>query len=117
MLMMELLLLHLGRIKSNFVNGPKTETDGVDIFVKYEDDYADGIMAVLVLKLHMLLDYSVDAYMKGGVQVAAAYECAGYFNINNTCRSMPDLKAKAFLNYTTDAHNLYGAVNYISSFL
>ena len=36
----------IGRIKSLFVNGPKTETDGVDIFVKYEDAYADGIMAV-----------------------------------------------------------------------
>ena len=34
------------------------------------------------------------------LQVAAAYECAGYFNINNPCRSMPDLKGKAFVNYT-----------------
>ena len=30
---------------------------------------------------------------------------------------MPDLKAKAFLNYTTAEHNLYGAVNYISSYI
>jgi len=105
----------IGRIKSNFVNGPKTETDGIDIFVKYEDTYADGIMAVGVEAAYVI-DYSVAAYSKGGVQVAGAYECAGYFNINNTCRSMPDLKAKAFLNYTTDEHNLYGAINYISSY-
>ena len=105
----------IGRIKSNFVNGPATETDGIDIFVKYEDAYADGIMAVGVEAAYVI-DYSVDAYSIGGVQVAGAYECAGYFNINNTCRSMPDLKAKAFLNYTTDEHNLYGAVNYISSY-
>ena len=105
----------IGRIKSNFVNGPKTETDGIDIFVKYEDAYADGIMAVGVEAAYVI-DYSVDAYMIGASEVAPAYECAGFFNINNTCRSMPDLKAKAFLNYTTDAHNLYGAVNYISSY-
>ena len=105
----------IGRIKSNFVNGPQTDTDGVDIFVKYEDAYADGIMAVGVEAAYVI-DYSVAAYSIGGVQVAGAYECAGYFNINNTCRSMPDLKAKAFLNYTTDEHNLYGAVNYISSY-
>ena len=73
-----------------------TETDGVDIFVKYEDDYADGVISAGVEAAYVI-DYSVDAYSKGGVQVAGAYECAGYFNINNTCRSMPDLKAKGSL--------------------
>ena len=29
---------------------------------------------------------------------------------------MPDLKAKGFVNYKTDNHNFYGAVNYISSY-
>ena len=105
----------IGRIKSFFVNGPQTDTDGIDIYVKWEDAYADGIMSAGVEAAYVI-DYSVAAYSKGGVQVAAAYECAGYFNINNTCRSMPDLKAKAFLNYATDSHNFYGAVNYISSY-
>lgn len=105
----------IGRIKSFFVNGPQTDTDGVDIYVKWEDAYADGIMSAGVEAAYVI-DYSVAAYSKGGVQVAAAYECAGYFNLNNTCRSMPDLKAKAFLNYATDEHNFYGAVNYISSY-
>ena len=106
----------IGRIKANFVNGPSTETDGLDIFVKYEDAYADGTMAVGVEAAYVM-DYSVAAYSIGGSEVAAAYECAGYFNINNTCRPMPDLKAKAFVNYTTDEHNVYGAVNYISSYV
>ena len=35
----------IGRIKSFFVNGPQTDTDGVDIYVKWEDAYADGIMS------------------------------------------------------------------------
>ena len=100
----------IGRIKSFFVNGPQTDTDGVDIFVKWEDVYADGIMSAGVEAAYVI-DYSVAAYSKGGVQVAGAYECAGYFNINNTCRSMPDLKALAFLNYATDSHNFYGAGN------
>ena len=105
----------IGRIKSLFVNGPQTETDGVDIFVKWEDAYANGIMSVGVEAAYVI-DYSVSAYSKSGVEVAPAYECAGYFNLENTCRSMPDLKAKAFLNYTADEHNFYGAINYISSY-
>ena len=29
---------------------------------------------------------------------------------------MPETKAKAFVNYQTDAHNFYGALNYIGSY-
>ena len=58
----------IGRIKSFFVNGPQTDTDGVDIFVKYEDAYADGIMAVGVEAAYVI-DYSVSAYSKGGSKV------------------------------------------------
>ena len=35
----------INRITTLFVNGPKTETDGLDIFVKYEDDYRAGTIS------------------------------------------------------------------------
>ncbi len=105
----------VARIQANFVNGPQTDTDGVDVFVKFEDDYANGVISAGV-EANYVIDYSVAAYTKGGAEIAAAYECAGYFNIENTCRSMPDLKAKAFINYKSDAHNFYGAINYIGSY-
>ncbi len=106
----------INRITSNFINGPAVETDGVDIFVKYENDYANGIISAGIEAAYVI-DYSVAAYNIGTTEVAAAYECAGYFNISNSCRSMPDLKAKGFVNYVTDEHNFYGAVNYISSYI
>ena len=105
----------VGRIAANFVNGPRTVTNGVDLFVEYETDYADG-MITTGLEANYVAKYSVDAYSKGGVEVAAAYDCDGYFNINNPCRPIPTMKGKAFVNYRTDAHNFYGAVNYISAY-
>ena len=54
--------------------------------------------------------------MKGAVTIAAAYDCDGFFNIENSCRSMPSTKGKLFVNYKTDQHNVYGAVNYISAY-
>tara|TARA_B100001057_G_scaffold340653_2_gene341459 strand:- start:5819 stop:8947 length:3129 start_codon:yes stop_codon:yes gene_type:complete len=105
----------IARIQANFVNGPKTETDGLDVFVKYESDYANGVISSGV-EANYVIDYEVDAYFKGGAKIADAFNCAGYFNIEKPCRSMPDLKAKAFLNYKTDAHNFYGAINYVSSY-
>ena len=47
--------------------------------------------------------------MKITVQIAGAYECAGFFNIK-PCRSMPEIKGKFFLNYQEDQHNFYGAI-------
>ena len=105
----------IARIETLYVNGPQTETDGIDIYVRWEDDYASGVLSA-GMEAAYVIDYSVAAYSKGGAQIASAYECAGYFNINNTCRSMPDLKSKAFVNYVTDQHNFYGAINYISSY-
>ena len=64
----------IGRIKANFVNGPATETDGVDIFVKYEDDYRNGVISAGVEAAYVI-DYSVDAYSIGGNQVAALTMC------------------------------------------
>ena len=105
----------VGRIASNFVNGPETLTNGVDFYVEYETDYANGVVQS-GLELNYVAKYDVAAYIKGGVTIAPAFECVGYFNINNTCRSMPDLKGKGFVRYTTDAHSFYGALNYISSY-
>ena len=68
------------------------------------------------LEANYVAKYSVDAYFKGTTKVADAYECDGYFNINNPCRPIPTMKGKAFVNYRTDAHNFYGAVNYISAY-
>jgi outer membrane receptor protein involved in Fe transport len=106
---------NVARIQSNYINGPETNTNGIDLFVQYEMDIANGSLAAGI-EANEILEYSVAAYMKGSVQIAAAYECAGYFNIENTCRSMPSRKAKAFVSYTDNIHNVYGAVNYISSY-
>ena len=105
----------VARIQSNYVNGPSTETDGIDLFVQYEMDIANGTLASGI-EATEILDYSVAAYIKNGVTIAGAYECAGFFNINNTCRSMPARKAKAFANYKDNVHNVYAAVNHIDSY-
>ena len=84
----------VGRITANYVNGPATTVNGVDLYIKFEDDYANGVIAA-GLEANYVAKYSVDAYMKGAVQVAANYECAGFFNINNPCRPC--------LLYTSDA--------------
>ena len=105
----------IGRIRSNFVNGAEVQTNGIDLFVKYETDYADGVLSA-GMEANWVLKYSTDAYNIGAVQIAGAFDCAGFFIINNACRSMPELKAKAFVNYIADKHNVYGAINHINAY-
>tara|TARA_Y100000022_G_scaffold190137_1_gene190038 strand:- start:1293 stop:3212 length:1920 start_codon:yes stop_codon:yes gene_type:complete len=105
----------IGRVQSNFVNGPSTLTNGIDLFIEYETNIGDGMLTA-GLEANYVAKYSVDAYTKGGVEIAGAYECAGFFNIENSCRSMPEMKGKAFVNYKTGVHNFYGALNYVSNY-
>ena len=83
-------------IASNFINGPETLTNGVDLYVQYETDYANGTITG-GMEVNYVAKYDVAAYNKGGVQIAAAYECAGYFNINNTCNF-------CVINYSTSSN-------------
>ena len=105
----------IGRIAVNMVNGPETLTNGVDLYIAYETDYADGVIKS-GLELNYVGKYSVAEYRKGTTLVNAAFECAGFFNIGNSCRSMADMKGKGFVNYRSGNHNVYAALNYISSY-
>jgi outer membrane receptor protein involved in Fe transport len=105
----------IGRIRASFVNGPEIQTNGLDLFVKYDTDYANGTLSAGI-EANWILKYSTDSYIKDSFAIAGAFDCAGFFNINNSCRSMPELKAKAFINYVTEKHNVYGALNHINAY-
>ena len=105
----------VARVKTNYINGPTTSTNGLDLFVQYEMDIANGSLATGI-EANEILEYAVESYSKGGVLIAGAYDCLGYVNDGLSCRPMPKRKAKAFVNYTDSMHNFYGAVSYISEY-
>ena len=105
----------VGIITSFYVNGPATKTSGIDYLVKYEGDVGAGTF-VAAFEGTSIQKYDVDPYLKGGVQIAAAYECAGYFNFSNSCRPMPKDKGKAYFSYTQDRFNTFVAINAIGSY-
>ena len=67
----------IGRIRSNFVNGAEVQTNGLDLFVKYETDYADGVLTA-GMEANWILKYSTRCYNIGAVQIAGAYDCDGF---------------------------------------
>ena len=106
----------LARIQANIVNGPATETDGIDFYVDYAMDMG-GNQVNVGLEGTYTMSYDVDAYYKGGVLIADAFEAAGYYNFDNNVRPIQDLKARAHVNVGIGATmNALLYVNYISDY-
>ncbi len=104
------------RIQANIINGPETETDGIDFYVDYAMDVG-GSQVNIGLEGTYTLSYDVDAYYKGGVLIADAYEAAGYYNFVNGQRPIQDLKSRAHINVGIGASmNALLYINYISDY-
>ncbi|MDK1024818.1 MAG: TonB-dependent receptor [Gammaproteobacteria bacterium] len=105
------------RIQANIVNGPRTETAGVDIFANYTMELA-GAEVSLGLEGTYTLRYDVDAYILNGVKVADAFEAAGFYNFENGVRPIQDLKLRAHVNvaFLGGRHNVLTYVNYVSDY-
>ena len=54
----------VGRIASNYINGPETLTNGIDLYVQYETDYANGTITT-GMEVNYVAKYDVAAYNKG----------------------------------------------------
>ncbi|MBQ73904.1 MAG: TonB-dependent receptor [Gammaproteobacteria bacterium] len=104
------------RIQANIVNGPHTETSGVDVYVNYAMDMG-GFPLNLGLEATYTLRYDVDAYYKGTVKVADAFEAAGFYNFENNVRPIQDYKIRGHANLGIgDNMNLLLYANHISDY-
>ncbi len=106
----------LERIRVNIVNGPRTETSGIDIFVDYAMELG-GAQVNLGVEGTYTMRYDVDSYSINGVKVADAFEAAGYYNFENGVRPIQDLKLRGHaLVQLGDMHSILAYVNYISDY-
>ena len=104
------------RIQANIVNGPRTETSGIDLFANYSFDLG-GMPAMVGFEGTYTMAYDVAAYVKNGLQVASGYEAAGYYNFDNGIRPIQDFKLRinGALNIT-DSLTALLYVNHISDY-
>lgn len=103
------------RIQANIVNGPRTETSGLDLFAEYSIDA--GVPITIGLEGTYTFRYDVASYSINGVKVADSFEAAGYYNFDNNVRPIQDLKLRAHVNVgITDSINGLLYVNYVSDY-
>jgi iron complex outermembrane receptor protein len=107
----------LAAINTNYINGPKIRTEGVDIAGQYVWDFSFGQVTLGVEGTHTL-QYQSDTFRDvGGVALAPGGDFNGLMNINlNPFYPMPDWKGNAFLRYARDNWRASYTVRYTSDY-
>ena len=103
---------NINRVRINFVNGPDVKTNGIDVAASYRARDVFGGDMNFGLDLTYVLEYSVDANVIDGVQVAEATDYAGTMDYLGY-GSQPQWRGSVFAEYNRDIHNLRATVRYI----
>jgi iron complex outermembrane receptor protein len=106
----------ISRLRTNYVNGSKIRTSGIDLVGEYDIQDVIGGTATLGLNGTYVIEYKVGAQVVEGIPVAAAFEAAGYLNYQTVATPMPKVKLQAFTQYANDTHNLRFTMNYVGRY-
>jgi outer membrane receptor protein involved in Fe transport len=106
--------IQIARVKSQFVNGPKTKVRGMDFAANYDLDAGFGIISVGG-NAALNLKYHIDDFYVGTVLTSAAYDAVGYGNYFRSPDTLPKWRVNGYVNLAAGGLNLRYSVNYISS--
>lgn len=106
----------IARVRTNWVNGPKIKTSGIDVLADYDfgDMFGGNLRAGL--SATYTLEYKIDDVEVEGVTVERGYDAAGFLNYQQIATSLPELKGSGYVEYSRGPHNLRFTVNYIDSY-
>jgi len=90
----------IDRITLTYVNGPKTDTDGIDYQLTWDLDTGAGLFAFGLRGTY------IDSFEVGSWIWADGYSGAGYLNASRSARPLPRWKNNAYLNWSLNRHNL-----------
>ena len=107
----------IGRLRTPYVNGPRTKTSGIDIIADYRvpQDVFGGRVTVGTT-LSYAIDYKIDATTSGGVTIAPAFDAVGLLNYQTVAYPIPQIKADAYAEYRRGRHSLRYTMHYIDGY-
>ena len=107
----------ISSVKLLQINGPETNTSGIDATAEYAFDDVLGGSLTVGGSLSYILKYDVDALVVNNVTFSAALDAVGHANFGNTLAyPMPQMKADLFTEYAQGDHNLRLSVRYIDEY-
>ena len=103
------------RVEVETINGPSIKTTGIDLFIDYQIPLGAGI-ANFGTDISQTLEYTQEAYYKGGALITAEYDASGYLNAGRGARPLPDMKGRVFGEYNIGNHNFLLYANFIAEY-
>lgn len=107
----------ISRVRTQYVNGPRTQTQGVDFLADY--DFGDVMGGNLTAggSATYTKEYKIDDFVVEGVTVEKGFDAAGFLNYQLAATSLPKWKAQGYIQYNRGPHNLRLTINYIHKYI
>ncbi len=104
---------NISRILTQWVNGPKTKTSGLDFAASYTTDIGPGVYSIGVNASH-ILKYDVGDFILDGTLLRDGFGAVGLANLDRLPGTISPWRANAFINYNVAGLNLRYGATYIA---
>ncbi|MEP2750783.1 MAG: TonB-dependent receptor [Parasphingorhabdus sp.] len=104
---------NISRILTQWVNGPKTKTSGLDFAASYTTDIGPGVYSIGVNASHTL-KYDVGDFNVNGELLRPGFGAVGLANLDRLPGTISPWRANAYINYNVAGLNLRYGATYIA---
>ncbi len=109
-------ITNVSRLSTFFFNGPRVQTNGIDILSSYEFEHFLGGSAELGGSVSLTRRYDVAATVIAGLTVAQPFSAAGQLNFQTVALPLPKLKFDTYANYSIGGANFRWTSRFIDNY-
>lgn len=104
--------LNISRVFTQWVNGPKTKTTGLDFQATYRTDLGSGELTLGANASH-ILTYKIGDFFVEGELLRPGFSAVGLANLDRLPGTIAPWRGNAFVNYNIDGFNARYGFKYI----
>ncbi|MBC7505872.1 MAG: TonB-dependent receptor [Sandarakinorhabdus sp.] len=102
----------ISRVRTDWVNGPKVKTSGIDVALDYRGDVGPGQFGIGA-QASFVLDYTFSDFIFRGQLVQAGYKARGFANYERDPGTISKLRATGYVSYGIAGINARYQVRYV----
>lgn len=102
----------ISRVRTDWVNGPKVKTSGIDVALDYKADLGPGQFGIGV-QGSFVLDYTFGDFVFRGQLVQAGYKALGFTNYFRDPGTISKFRGTGYVNYAVSGINARYQIRYV----
>lgn len=104
--------LNISRVLTQWVNGPKTKTTGLDFQASYTTEIGTGVLTIGANASH-ILKYDVGDFTLNGNLLRAGFSAVGLANLDRLPGTIAPWRGNAFVNFNISGFNARYGFKYV----